>query len=323
VSRDSGRSRTGNEQHVTHFPAKRHLHIVKEELGDAAFVGGAMSLAPEECSDDRPGAEPPGERLRRAREAHGLTVEDLARITKISKASLTAIESSDVRRLPADIYTRGFVKAYAREVGLDPEITAEQYLGDIDPLRAPQASEAASQHSPGHPTATEDGHDEPRHLLDADQFHRVGWLATGLALTGLIVYLVSFGGDAGGRNAAGVRPADPVGSDAVAANQVTPDTGALAPDAATAAGGPLQVDLSTQGLCWLVISIDGEPVLARLLQPGEHHTFDVDEEAVLRVGDPGALTMSINGQAARPLGAAGEPVDVRITKANFHQFLRS
>jgi cytoskeleton protein RodZ len=319
-----GRSRATNEEGATRFPTKRHLHIVKDELGDAPFVGGAMSLAPDECLDDRrPADEGPGVWLRRNREAHALTIEDLARTTKISKTILAALESSDMARLPADIYTRGFVKAYAREVGLDPDVTAEEYLAEIHALSTHHLPDVDGHPPvPVHPpTAAGEVHDRGRYVLASNQLHGFGWLTTGLALIGLIVYLVAFGGRDSGQTSAGVTPAQADGSDVVAANQVTRETGALPLDAARAAGGPLRVELTTRGLCWLVISVDGEPVMARLLQPGEHHTFDVEEEAVMRVGDPGALTLTLNGETARPLGAPGEPVDVRITPRNFEQYL--
>jgi cytoskeletal protein RodZ len=324
VSTDGGRSRTINEQGATRLPAKRHLRIVKDELSDAEqrFVGGAMSLAREECSDDRRSPpEGPGVWLRRNREAHALTLEDLARTTKISKTVLTAIEDSDLQRLPAGIYTRGFVKAYAREVGLDPDATAEEYLTGLEPLRAHPPLDDSSAHLPktdpgaviGH------GHDHSQDALPADQSRHFGWLA--VAVVALIVYLVAFGGRDDPGPAASVTALDATGSDAVAASQVTGESGALRSNAALAVGQPFRLELRTQGLCWLVLTIDGEPVLARLLTPGERHAFDVEEEAVLRVGDPGALTLSINGETGRPLGLAGDPVDVRITATNFHQFL--
>jgi cytoskeleton protein RodZ len=325
VSTKGGRSRTTNEEGVTRSAAKRHLRIVKDELGDAPFVGGAMSLARDECSDDRPPAdEGPGVWLRRNREAHALTVEDVARTTKISKTILAALESSDPARLPADIYTRGFVKAYAREVGLDPDATAEEYLAEIHARSAPTPSDVAGHAPPpAHPpSAAAEVHDGGRSVLASNQLHGFGWVTTGLALIGLIVYLVAFGEGDSGRSAAGKTPAEAAdGSDVVAASHVTGETGALTPDAARVANGPLRVELTTRGLCWLVISVDGEPVMARLLQPGEHHTFDVEEEAVMRVGDPGALTLILNGETGRPLGAPGEPVDIRITPRNFQQYL--
>ena len=64
-------------------------------------------------------------------------------------------------------------------------------------------------------------------------------------------------------------------------------------------------------------------MIAKLLQAGDRYTLAVNQEALLRVGEPGALSISINGQTGRPLGARGQPVSVRITKDNFREFLIS
>ncbi|HUE88843.1 MAG TPA: helix-turn-helix domain-containing protein [Vicinamibacterales bacterium] len=306
------------------------MRVVKDELANEGhpLVGGSMSLARDErdeCTDDRrPLLNSPGTALRRAREGRGLTIEDLARTTKISRTMLTAIESGDVRHLPAAIYTRGFVKAYAQEVGLNPDQAADEYLEHIAPATAPHLRDSGPLPPLAHSAdATVDANDDVRHVLAANQLRRVGWLTPALAAVGLIVYLTSFVDRES-------RPASPAAvtseaadRDARQANQIAPGASAITADAARAAEGSLRVELTTQGLCWVVLSVDGVPVLRRLLQPGERHTFDVAEEMVMRVGDPGALTLSINGQPAQPLGTAGEPVDVRITKANFRQFLRS
>ncbi len=325
MSTQRGRSHTTNEQNVTRFPTKRHLRVVKDELAGEGepSIGGGMSLAPDECSDDRrpPSPEGLGGWLRRHREAHALTIDYLARTTKISKTILTAIETGDVRRLPAAIYTRGFVKAYAREVGLDPERTADEYLAAIAPIAARSPLDDAGHLPPvtreaNAPMHTPGGAGGMRVDNSMGQF---GWVTTIVAVIGLIVYLGYLGsfGDADNQDAAAVTVEETAESDVAPAAQ----NARLAPDATRAVEGPLRVELRTHGLCWLVISVDGEPVLARLLQPNEHHTFDVAEEAVMRVGDPGALTLSINGQPGRSLGPAGQPVDIRINRTNFRQYL--
>jgi hypothetical protein len=48
-----------------------------------------------------------------------------------------------------------------------------------------------------------------------------------------------------------------------------------------------------------------------------------NDEAVLRVGDAAALSVLINNQVARPIGAAGQVVTARITRANYLTFLAS
>jgi hypothetical protein len=87
--------------------------------------------------------------------------------------------------------------------------------------------------------------------------------------------------------------------------------------------GPLHLEFVTKGPCWVSARVDGERVLAKLLQPGERHTLQMRDEVVLRIGEPGALSMSINGRATRPIGKPGQPLTVRITKDNFQDLLGS
>jgi cytoskeletal protein RodZ len=63
----------------------------------------------------------PGALLSAAREEAGLTLADVAARSRVPMASLAAIESDDYQALPAVTYARGFLRLYAREVGLDPE----------------------------------------------------------------------------------------------------------------------------------------------------------------------------------------------------------
>ena len=58
------------------------------------------------------------------------------------------------------------------------------------------------------------------------------------------------------------------------------------------------------------------------MQAGEQLSLDVHQEAVLRVGDPQALALSINGMVGRSLGSAGEAVTAHITSENYREFLR-
>jgi flagellar biosynthesis protein FlhG len=71
----------------------------------------------------------PGDYLKRARQRAGLSLEDIARRTKIGTLKLGAIESERFDLLPAPVYLRGFIEQYARLVGLsDPRPIVESYL---------------------------------------------------------------------------------------------------------------------------------------------------------------------------------------------------
>src|SRR3954452_25169600 len=68
-----------------------------------------------------------GEELRREREIRGISLKEIADATKISQRFLTAIERNDHKTLPAPVFTRGFVRAYALYLGLSAEEMVSRY----------------------------------------------------------------------------------------------------------------------------------------------------------------------------------------------------
>lgn len=62
-----------------------------------------------------------GEKLKRARQALGLTPADVAAQLKLGARQIEALEAEDLEHLPGDVFTRGFVRNYARLVEIDPE----------------------------------------------------------------------------------------------------------------------------------------------------------------------------------------------------------
>ena len=63
---------------------------------------------------------PLGETLQRARLARGVTLEEAERTTRISRRYLEALENENFGLLPAPVYARGFLRTYARYLGLEP-----------------------------------------------------------------------------------------------------------------------------------------------------------------------------------------------------------
>ena len=72
-----------------------------------------------------------GGNLRVAREQRGLSLSELAVRTKIPLAALEALERNDVSRLPGGIFLRSIVRAYATEIGADPESAVRDFLAAI------------------------------------------------------------------------------------------------------------------------------------------------------------------------------------------------
>src|SRR5262245_12596914 len=80
-----------------------------------------------------------GTTLRDARENRGLSIDAVARTTKINAGVLRAIELNAFERLPAEVFTRGFLRAYAREVGVDPDDTVREYAAELARTAAAEA----------------------------------------------------------------------------------------------------------------------------------------------------------------------------------------
>jgi len=72
-----------------------------------------------------------GEKLRKQREQRGLALDAISNTTKISTRMLRALEDEHFDQLPGGVFNKGFVRAYARQVGLDEEETITDYLAAL------------------------------------------------------------------------------------------------------------------------------------------------------------------------------------------------
>ncbi len=69
-----------------------------------------------------------GDRMRREREMRGVTLEEISESTKISKRALQALEKEEFDLLPGGIFNKGFVRAYARYLGIDEEQAVADFV---------------------------------------------------------------------------------------------------------------------------------------------------------------------------------------------------
>jgi cytoskeleton protein RodZ len=266
-----------------------------------------------------------GSRLREARERRGITLRQIANSTKISVGVLDALERNDISRLPGGIFGRAFVRSYAVEVGLDPEATIQDFMATF-----PNDAVTA-----GHPTSERNDDFE---LLESDR-RRAGTYLSLVAISIPIAGAMLWVGtgrrvrDAPPAAVATTKPApvqravEPDSPPVASAPAVVPTTAlpAETPAPAVAASAPerdeLTVALSVKRPCWVTATIDGQKTFDRLLQAGEQQTIEVRREMVLTVGDASAISMTLNGVAARPLGKAGDVVTTHVTPNNFRDYL--
>lgn len=272
-----------------------------------------------------------GSKLREAREQRGISLRQIANATKISMGALEALERNHVSRLPGGIFSRAFVRAYAIEVGLDPEETIQEFVAQF-----PHDSVTA-----GHPTSEhiEDSEALESHRRMASAFLRL--LAFSLPIAGVVLYYSACrpepaaGPPSASRQASTVHAAAPQPEPAVAARAGSslepgsPPAGPGGVEATVPAAAPvaatdrLLVGVSATGPCWVSAVVDGTPAIQRELRAGERQMLEVRRELILTAGNAAALTLTLNGEAARPLGKAGAVTTTRVTLSNFRDYLAS
>ena len=226
-------------------------------------------------------AAPIGQRLAGARTDLGMSLDDIAAATRIPKRHLATIEADSIEGLPALPYALGFVRSFARHVGLDAELAAAEYRARLnaEPTRRMVAPEP---YEPADPARV-----PPK------------WLA----ILALMVALVIAGGYALWRNSEsdGARVA-------ATASDLPPasETGGPATSAATtppsAAGGVVTVTATAP--VWVSISErNGPKLFEREMAIGQ--VFEVPAAAVdprLRTGRPQALAIKVGDTAVAPVG---------------------
>jgi flagellar biosynthesis protein FlhG len=88
----------------------------------------ALAREPDEEGGEEEQGEYDGARLERLRVRRGIELDEIAGVTKVNPAYLRFIEEERFDDLPAAVYVRGFVKCYARCLGLDPDRVARSYM---------------------------------------------------------------------------------------------------------------------------------------------------------------------------------------------------
>jgi cytoskeleton protein RodZ len=255
--------------------------------------------------------------LRTQREARGVSLRDLAESRKISLRYLEALEQDRLDILPAPVFTRGFLREYARVVGLDADEVVNLYL---------LAAEAEPELPPV----------EPRAARSAGGPSPLGYgllLVLAVVLLLAIAALVSWLAERRAKAATPVAQAVPVESTmsgpAAAPEDATdagarsePPAGGAAPTgapAATPAGAdaerPLRVELEFTEDCWVELVVDGQRRTSELRTSGEVVTLEARDSVLLTLGNAPGVRVEVDGRPfPLPTGTSRLVRDLRIDR---------
>ncbi len=279
-----------------------------------------------------------GARLKREREQRGISLDDVALSTKIGARFLRAMEEEKFDQLPGGIFNRGFVRAYARRVGIDEEQAVADYLeatGETIPTGQPEPSLPVPPPVPPESKtkdSKESAHKESKPNRDNHSTAEgIPWgvlamvllaVALGLSVWSYFTRQVETakGGAAtvpasqsAGRNAASQsRAASPPdsrtdqhpSSRSPGTAEQPDDSSVTQPD--QPAPGTFNVEITAREDSWSSIAVDGKPVFEGTLIAPAEKLLPAQKLVVIRTGNIGGLEFAFNGKKLKPQGDYGE-----------------
>lgn len=250
-----------------------------------------------------------GDRLRAARLAAGMDLSDIATKTRVPLRHLQAIEGGDYGSLPGTTYCVGFVKAYARAVGIDEDGATNDVRAELRDLNLDHRAERIEYQ-----------------VADATRLpgKTLAWVTAGVALLVLIGFgilrsnLVS-GPDPLTEIAA--PPAEEATVEAAGADDLAPIGTIVSPDpqaAPPAVSGTGEVVLTATSPVWVRIYDAADKILfEKEMITGERFIVPADaNNPQIRTGRADLISVTVDGKAVAALGPAERTIkDVGISAA--------
>ena len=258
-----------------------------------------------------------GENFQRAREAKGLTLEEAAARTRILPQYLKAVEDNNYAKLPDEVFAKGFVRSYARILGLDETTVIRQF-----------------DESGGQFYAKRNERESLKQKLEEEERRKKvnRNIVVGMVSAVLLILFVLMGRD---RDRPEPRPVptDPVpvvSLPAPAPPRAEPAPPSGDPDMRSMAGQsevernfsgilPLEgvvpdekkkmiLDVEAVERCWVKVRTDHAATQEVMLHPGERVRWKAQERLTLTLGNAGGVRVSLNGKLQGPFGGRGKVV---------------
>jgi cytoskeleton protein RodZ len=280
-----------------------------------------------------------GDTLKRERELRKISLREVSEATKIGLRYLEALEGNRFEQLPGGVFNKGFIRAYAKFIGLDGEALINTYLYDVAHRKRPTGPAAEGTH---HPALTieelplPNPPPKPGSKVPAapmGKYVAMGTAALLMVAAGAWLLLARRPATAPAvaepRNHTGATPqtagllrtppkalepgqaSEANGSSAAPAAETAPtaDPGGSAKDSKEThrrrSEHALGILVGTAEPTWISIRCGGVEKLKRDLIEGEMVAFSCASDLLLSTGNAGALSLWVEGRECLPLGERG------------------
>ncbi|MFZ3341527.1 MAG: helix-turn-helix domain-containing protein [Terriglobales bacterium] len=287
-----------------------------------------------------------GEKLKLEREKRKISLDQISSTTKIGTRMLQALEEDRFGQLPGGIFNKGFVRAYARVVGLDEDQVVADYLQASGEAPAPKPEmairEGGARDAASRDAAREEGNRISRLEAISDEPSRPlpwGVFAIILLIVALLLSLWSrqrreqertatrpvaartlrAAGESAPQSAsvsesgAGAATETPASSSSLLAG--TAARSAAENSSGAPAPGEFLVLIHAREESWVSVTVDGKFAGSELLEAGSERTFHARRDVSIKAGNAGALDFHLDGKKLDVGGSYGEVKSVTIGHA--------
>ncbi|MEK9164625.1 MAG: RodZ domain-containing protein [Chloroflexota bacterium] len=262
-----------------------------------------------------------GATLRAAREAHGWTLEDVEKTTRIRAKYLAALEAGEIGLMPSPLQARGFLRNYAGHLGLNPDHALKQLDEAIKQAprakRAGTISPAGRAAKTGTTTPAAPGSPQPA-ASPFTVLRRARRLFTPdvLLILAVLAVIVGFFIWAGSRLATSVfnsssitQTAELIGpTETPTPTIISGITSTFTPPPPVVSFSNVQLTVVIEQRTFVRVTVDGAPTFEGLLAPGDRKDFVGTAVVEVITGNGAGVRVLLNQRDLGQMGGFGEVV---------------
>lgn len=248
-----------------------------------------------------------GELLRSEREKKGLSIKDVEAATSIRALYINAIEESNYKIVPGEVYLKGFIRNYANFLGLSGPNMVDLYRQQQQPAAsATPLPDAAASTTTASPAASPDD-------KTSQSSGTVKWILGGIVIITIagVIWWVNAQPSAPPAPA----PAPQQLTQVQPPTSPTPTPTPIPAPASNLQTKPIQIMTKYNDECWTQVIADGKEVYEGIPHKGDTLSWDATNNLTVKFGNAGSVDATYNGKPLGKLGDKGEVV-VKTFTAN-------